>query len=89
MSDAQSATEDPANEDLLKRALRLFEFLAALQQTKTRPVLNLDSYKEDGLVLWLGQLPKHPAILNPIGGSRRIAAQELSLLTQECEEQVL
>ncbi|WP_367130326.1 AAA domain-containing protein [Saccharothrix sp. HUAS TT1] len=41
------------------RAVRLFQFLARSQQLKSNPPRTTDSYDS---VLWLGQLPEHPAI---------------------------
>ncbi|MFD5825984.1 AAA domain-containing protein [Lentzea sp. NPDC060358] len=41
------------------RAVRLFQFLARSQQLKANPPRTTDRYES---VLWLGQLPEHPAI---------------------------
>jgi DNA polymerase III delta prime subunit len=40
----------------------LFEFLARAQQLKNQPPRTVDAYRRDGAVLWLAELPSHPAV---------------------------
>lgn len=47
---------------LVDRALRLFEFLGRAQQLKTNPPRTIETYERDGAILWLADLPHHPAI---------------------------
>ena len=49
-------------EALIERARNLFEFLAQAQRLRTKPVLDVESYARDGEVLWLTELPLHPAV---------------------------
>ena len=51
-----------ARAPLVDRAVRLFEFLGSAQQLKNRPPRTLDAYPT---VLWLGELPRHPAVVVP------------------------
>lgn len=44
---------------LVERAVRLFEFLGRAQQLKSRPPRTVDAHPT---VLWLGDLPRHPAV---------------------------
>jgi AAA domain len=46
----------------MQRAKRLFEFLARAQQLKNQPPRAVDGYRRDGAVLWLADLPNHPAV---------------------------
>lgn len=48
--------------DRLDRAIRLFEFLARVQQIKSRTPRTLDAYLRDGDVMWFHALPNHPAV---------------------------
>ncbi|GGC73803.1 AAA family ATPase [Hoyosella rhizosphaerae] len=48
--------------DLVERGANLFEFLARVQQLKSRTVTSLDSYERDGAVFWFASLPSHPAV---------------------------
>ena len=47
---------------LIERAKNLFEFLARAQQLKTTPPRTTESYVRDGAVIWLANLPQHPAV---------------------------
>jgi very-short-patch-repair endonuclease len=47
---------------LLDRAVRLFEFLRRAQQLRNQPVRDVETYRRDGVVLWLKDLPHHPAL---------------------------
>ncbi|HEY1323937.1 MAG TPA: hypothetical protein VGF32_27005, partial [Streptosporangiaceae bacterium] len=57
--DQDVAVRDP----LLDRAVRLFEFLGRAQQLKSQPPRTVEGYRRDGAVLWLGELPRHPAVM--------------------------
>jgi len=46
----------------MDRAVRLFEFLGRSQQLRNQPARDVDSYRRDGAVLWLKDLPHHPAL---------------------------
>src|SRR5262245_49824041 len=48
----------------LDRAVRLLRFLELLQQQRSKPVRDVESYRDPGQVLWFGQMPDHPAV-NP------------------------
>lgn len=52
----------PASADLVERGRRLFQFLAAAQRLRLKPVRTTESYERDGGVLWFGELPAHPAL---------------------------
>ncbi len=62
---AQSAVDAPTGARVpgsaAERGRRLFEFLAAAQRLKSTPVRSSDSYDH---MLWLGDLPDHPAVLS-------------------------
>src|SRR5215213_8130526 len=47
---------------LVDRALRLFSFLGQAQQLRSPSVSDLDSYRRDGAVHWLHDVPEHPAV---------------------------
>jgi hypothetical protein len=50
----------------LNKAIRLFEFLTRVQQQRTRPVRDVDSYvSRSGDVVWLGKMPHDRAINGP------------------------
>jgi very-short-patch-repair endonuclease len=49
-------------EPLVERAVRLFEFLGRTQQLKGQPPRTVETYQREGSVLWLGDLPDHPAV---------------------------
>ncbi|KGN29911.1 hypothetical protein N802_10200 [Knoellia sinensis KCTC 19936] len=51
-----------SSDPLVDRAARLFRFLARAQQLKSKPVRNLDSYKGEGAVHWVGDVPAHRAV---------------------------
>jgi DNA polymerase III delta prime subunit len=51
-----------AEDDRLQRAIRLFEFLARVQQIKSPTPRTFEAYELAGDVLWLHSLPDHPAI---------------------------
>lgn len=57
-NEARSQPEDGR----LHRAIRLFEFLARIQQIKSATPRTLDGYERDGDVVWLHSLPVNPAI---------------------------
>jgi len=54
---------------LVDRALRLFSFLGQAQQLKSPSVSDLDSYRRDGAVHWLDDIPVHPAVQLAAGRS--------------------
>jgi hypothetical protein len=56
--DRDVAVQNP----LLDRAVRLFEFLGRTQQLKNLPPRTVESYRRDGAVMWLAELPHHPAV---------------------------
>jgi DNA polymerase III delta prime subunit len=47
---------------LVDRAVRLFEFLGRSQQLRNQPARDVDTYRGEGAVLWLKDLPHHPAL---------------------------
>ncbi|WP_370949043.1 AAA domain-containing protein [Amycolatopsis sp. cg5] len=47
---------------LAGRARRLFEFLRGAQRLKSSPVRSVDVYQREGEVIWLSDVPEHPAI---------------------------
>jgi very-short-patch-repair endonuclease len=47
---------------LVDRARRLFEFLRGAQQLKATPVRSVDVYQHEGDVVWIADLPAHPAV---------------------------
>ena len=47
---------------LQERAVRLFKFLAAIQQLKSKAPRHIDTYVREGEVIWLRGLPTHEAI---------------------------
>ena len=53
------ATAGPQLQD---RAVRLFKFLAATQQLKSKTPRQIDAYVREGEVIWLRGLPTHEAI---------------------------
>lgn len=55
----EDATDD---DNRLDRAIRLFEFLARVQQIKSKTPRTIEAYERDGDVIWLHALPNHPAI---------------------------
>jgi very-short-patch-repair endonuclease len=54
--------DETAHEPLVDRAVRLFEFLGRSQQLRNQPARDVDSYRRDGAVLWLKDLPHHAAL---------------------------
>jgi hypothetical protein len=52
----------PDQDDRLSRAIRLFEFLARVQQVKTPIIRSVESYEREGQVIWLHSLPDDPSI---------------------------
>jgi very-short-patch-repair endonuclease len=65
----QEILEDaPAQDPLLDRAVRLFSFLGQAQQLRNSKVHDLESYKRDGAVHWLHELPRHPAVHTALWG---------------------
>ena len=65
----QENLEDaPVEDPLLDRALRLFSFLGQAQQLRNSKVSDLESYKRDGAVHWLHELPRHPAVHTALWG---------------------
>lgn len=63
--------EAPGEDGRLDRAIRLFEFLARVQQIKSQTPRTMEAYERDGEVIWLHALPNHPAIstMHRIGGA--------------------
>jgi very-short-patch-repair endonuclease len=58
-----AALDEPrAPDPLIGRAVRLFSFLGQAQQLKNPSVSDLDSYRREGAVHWLHDLPLHPAL---------------------------
>jgi very-short-patch-repair endonuclease len=55
VTQSQGANADPS----AGRAVRLFEFLGRAQQLRNLPPRTVDAYRD---VLWLGELPDHPAV---------------------------
>lgn len=55
------------NNPLVERARGLFEFLRHAQELKTaaHQATDLAAYQRDGLVLWLSDIPRHPAVVVP------------------------
>lgn len=51
-----------ADAGLADRGRRLFEFLAQAQMLKSTPARTTDAYLREGSVLWMQDLPLHPAI---------------------------
>lgn len=47
---------------LADRARRLFEFLRGAQRLKSSPVRSLEVYRREGEVIWLADVPEHPAV---------------------------
>ncbi|UOZ04800.1 AAA domain-containing protein [Amycolatopsis sp. WQ 127309] len=47
---------------LVDRARRLFEFLRGAQQLKASPVRSVDVYQREGDVVWVADVPVHPAV---------------------------
>lgn len=55
--------EPTTTDSALDHASRLFRFLAASQRLKNRPALLVDNQAESGHLLWLADLPDHPAVI--------------------------
>ena len=47
---------------VLDRAIRLFAFLARVQQLKSQPLRTVDAYQRSGSVSWFAELPLHSAV---------------------------
>lgn len=67
---SQGSSRGPARQSVdngsnVDRARRLFQFLARVQELKSRPVRSVDGYREAGGPLWLSSLPDHDAIELP------------------------
>lgn len=52
----------PSKDSLVANAAKLFTYLARLQELKETRISDLESYKDDGKVIWLQTLPEHEAI---------------------------
>jgi very-short-patch-repair endonuclease len=65
MSELGHAREATPGQDLVDRATRLFQYLAHAQRLRDRPPRTVDSYPA---VLWLADLPHHPAVTTPHHG---------------------
>ncbi|GAB2513003.1 RecBCD enzyme subunit RecD [Corynebacterium atrinae] len=52
----------PSKSDLVDNAAKLFTYLARLQEMREKRISDLESYKEDGKVIWLQSLPHHDAV---------------------------
>ncbi|HEY1177574.1 MAG TPA: AAA domain-containing protein [Phytomonospora sp.] len=53
--------------NVVDRAIRLFRFLARVQQLRSDPPRTVEAYQQGGgAVLWFGDVPAHPAVA-PIG----------------------
>lgn len=63
MTNVDAGEDVAARDPLVDQAVRLFEFLARTQQLKTSSPRTVDSYQREGSILWLGDLPDHPAVL--------------------------
>ncbi|YAL83356.1 AAA domain-containing protein [Dermacoccaceae bacterium W4C1] len=51
------------SDDSVDRAKRLFQFLAQVQALRAKPIRHYRAYQsEPSAVLWLGDLPQHPAV---------------------------
>jgi very-short-patch-repair endonuclease len=62
VSEVDREGEVGVREPMLDRAVRLFEFLGRAQQLKNQPPRTVESYRRDGAVVWLAELPRHPAV---------------------------
>lgn len=52
----------PVMNDLADRGARLFEFLAKAQTLRASRIQDIATYQSDGEVLWVADLPEHPAV---------------------------
>ncbi|MGW4350759.1 AAA domain-containing protein [Nocardia sp. NPDC004582] len=52
----------PVMNDLADRGARLFEFLAKAQTLRASRIQDIATYQRDGEVLWVADLPEHPAV---------------------------
>jgi very-short-patch-repair endonuclease len=64
----QATREDAPSEGdpRLGKAINLFEFLAQAQALRTRLVRTVDAYEREGDVVWLADVPAHPAVDCPV-----------------------
>lgn len=70
MSVEADPVETRLPDPLVDRAVRLFSFLGQAQQLKNPRVTDLDSYRRDGAVHWLHDVPDHDAVhLSPRNGA--------------------
>jgi hypothetical protein len=92
-----TALDEAAQGSLVDRAVRLFAFLGRAQQLKNQSATALDSYRREGAVHWLHELPVHPALDTALRGgtpgwsdpvlAKRMSTAELAqLLTVETDE---
>lgn len=47
---------------LVDNSVKLFTYLARLQELKEKRVADIESYKDDGKVIWFNSLPQHDAV---------------------------
>ncbi|WP_196054673.1 AAA domain-containing protein [Nocardia aurantiaca] len=52
----------PVMNDIADRGARLFEYLAKAQTLRMSRIQDIATYQRDGEVLWIADLPEHPAI---------------------------
>lgn len=51
-----------SSETEVRRAIQLFEYLKRVQQLKSPPVRDLETYRNQGHVIWFHSLPDHEAV---------------------------
>ncbi|MER7437685.1 AAA domain-containing protein [Pseudonocardia alni] len=62
MDDETTTAPDNADDPLVGRAVRLFTFLGEAQRLRNTSVVDLETYRREGAVLWLADAPAHPAV---------------------------
>src|SRR5215469_7575741 len=79
---SQALHEDAASQEepRLVRAINLFTFLAEAQALRTKPVRTVEAYEREGSVIWLTEVPAHPAVECPVrGGAPESGAKVLTI----------
>ena len=71
MDDGTAAPANALN-PLVDRAVRLFTFLGEAQRMRSTSVVDLETYRREGAVLWLADAPAHPAV---VGGVRHVPGE--------------
>lgn len=65
-ADGRGSEPFESRPDVVDKARRLVQFLAAAQRLRTAPVRTTDTYEgQGGSVFWLGDEPSHPSIHSP------------------------